>query len=305
MVRLTEPQKRIADKHSTAADSPAVKECTLPHVELANLAAIRQPGQVCATLEADSQTDRSTIVIATSREVAAGINRIAKRPIKEVTPTGAMLYRIPQGLTVDTDRLVVQDVNMERPDVELVAGEGTTLNWNDTSVTLPPNEEPPQLPEGVCTARKEDGQWIVETLDGASVTTVDSREELDESYATIRDWVHPTQAGYRNSISLYYTVRGNANQLREYTEPTTEQPQVSVENLREFIRQTTVESAGDSLEFSRVFEAYKNWLGADGRVSKTVFTEQMQHTACETVETTTETGRQTMIPDRAWRYIQR
>ena len=274
-----------------------------PEVSVIDLATVQKPGQVCLQLLSANQTAAPTIIIATSREVAAGINRIAKRPIKEVTPTGAVPYRLSQGITVDTDRLIVQDVNMERPDVELVAGEGTTLNWDNTSVTLPPNEEPTQLPEGVCTAREEDGQWIIETLDGASVRTVNSREELDESHTVLKDWVCPTQVSYRHGISLYFAVQQNADQLREHTEPTTDQPQDSVETLEEFIHQATVESAGDSLECSRVLEAFNNWLGADRRVSKAAFTKRLQHTAWETVEITSELGRQRMIQDHTWRYI--
>ena len=289
------------NKTATETTDRSIEHNPKPDARVIRRKAIRHPGRLCQLFERQSQSINPTIIIATSREVAAGINRIAKRPIKEVTPTGAVPYRLSQGLTVDTDRLVVQDVNMERPDVELVAGEGTFINWNDTSVTLPPNEEPAQLPEGVCTAREEDGQWIIETLDGASVRTVDSRAELDESYTVLRDWVCPTQVSYRHAISLYYTVQ--AEQLREHTEPTADQPQESVETLKEFIHQATVESAGDSLECSRVLEAFNNWLGADRRVSKAAFTKRLQHTAWETVETTTERGVQRMIQDHTWRYI--
>ena len=295
-------RKAVADTQSVVSENPAIEGFTIPSVELVGRAAVRQPGQLCEKFETYSQADAPTFVIATSKQVAAGVDRIAVQPIKETTPTGAKPYRVPEPLSVAADRMIVQDTDMEQPAVELVAKEGAVLTWNQTSVTLPGGDDLPELPGGVCLAREEDGQWIIETTDGSSSKTVTSREELDESYESVNDWVTPTQAGYRNGITLYFTDQWNDLQLRKYEPPTTVASQVSSETLREFLDRTTVESSDSVLEFDRVREEYEAWLGA-GTIHRNVFAKHLQGTECETVKQATEAGRQTMIQGRAWRYL--
>ena len=273
-----------------------------PEVNGIDRAAIRQPGQVCMQLVSATQTDAPTIFVATSREVAAAVDRIAVQPIKETTPTGAKPYRVPEPLSVDADRMVVQDTDMEQPAVELVAGDGARLTWSQTSVTLPSDDDQPELPDGVCFAREEDGQWIIEPTNGSPTQTVTSREELDESYATVNDWVTPTQAGYQNAIRLCYADNWNKLQVCEYEPPTTVASQASSDTLREFFDQTTVKSSDSVLEFDRVLKEYEAWLGA-GPINQNVFAELLQSTDCETAKQAIGTGQQTVIQGRAWRYL--
>ena len=273
-----------------------------PEVNGIDRAAIRQPGQVCLQLVSAAQTDVPTIFVATSREVAAAVDRIAAEPIKETTPTGAKPYRVPEPLSVATDRMVVQDTDMEQPAVELVAGDGVRLTWNQTSITLPRDDDRPELPDGVCFAREEDGQWIIEPTNGAPTQTVTSRAEFEESYAIVNDWVTPTQAGYRNGISLYYADNWDELQVCEYEPPTTVASQASSDTLREFLDRTTVESSDSVLESDRILEEYEAWLGV-GTVHRNVFAELLDGTDCETVKQATETGQQTVIQGRAWRYL--
>lgn len=316
MVRHVDLRTMIVDKYSTAANTPAVEECTLPDVEVVSRAAVRKPGWMYATLEAASQTDRSTIVIATSREVAAGIDRIAKQPFHSLTKEGIRPYRRPTALKTEDDKLVVQRSTMCKPTVELPTDGGVNLTWDDTTVRFSSAsaiaEHAADLPDGIFFATENDEQDClnIESTDGSHVETVDTNDILATSYSPVHGWVTPNKVSYRSDITIYYLLRTPNQELRPYQPEwaSDDSQEPTANNLLsatfdEFMRQTTV-SADDYIERDDLFDRYQRWLPDGVAVSETRLAKHLSHADYETDTVMDNRGRHERLCNRTWRYVQ-
>lgn len=196
MVRNRDLQQILSDKHSAAGDSGVVEEPTMPQIGLVDRAAVRHPGQLCTTLEEYSQTNRPTFVIATSKEVAASVDRVAKQPFNALTEEGIKPYRRPAGLLKTAgDKLVVQRSGMRYPTVELPAEGGVKLTWDGTTVSFSSAsaiaEHAADLPDGVFLCSENQETWDIESPDDGHVETVDSADSFKNSYSAHRRRASP------------------------------------------------------------------------------------------------------------------
>lgn len=301
----------IADKHSITGDSPAVEERTLPPVEVVSRTAVRKPGQVCTTLEGASQINDPTIIIATSREVAAGIDRIAKQPFHLLTKGGIRPYRRPAALKTEDDKLVVQRPTMCKPTVELPADGGVNLRWDETTVhfssTSAIAEHAADLPNGVFFATEDDehDNWNIESTDGSHIETVDTNDSLATSYPAVRSWVTPDKVSYRSDITIYYLRQTPNEELRpyqpEWASDYSQDPTANhiLRTLNEFVRQTTV-SADGYIKSDDLFDRYQRWLPNGVAVSETCLPKYLSQADYETESNNSHKR----LCNRTWRYVQ-
>ena len=285
---------------------------SIPEVHVIDLATVRQPGQVFLQLSSASQSSNPTLIVATSREVAAGIDRIAKQPFNSLTKEGIRPYRRPTALKTEDDKLVVQRPKMCKPTVELPADGGVNLTWDDTTVRFSSAsaiaEHAADLPDGVFFATENDGQdsLNIESTDGSHVETVDTNESLTASYSPVHGWVTPNKVSYRSDIRIYYLSQTPNQELRPYQpewasddsqEPTPNH--ILSATFDEFMRQTTV-SADDDIERDDLFNRYQQWLPNGVAVSQTWIARYLSQADYET-ETNSLHKR---FCNRTWRYVQ-
>lgn len=285
---------------------------SIPEVHVIDLATVRQPGQVFLQLSSASQTSNPTLIVATSREVAAGIDRIAKQPFKTLTKEGIRPYRRPAALKTEDDKLVVQRPTMCKPTVELPADGGVNLTWDDTTVRFPSTsaiaEHAADLPDGVFFATENDGQdtLTIESTDGSHVETVDTNDSFTPSYSPVHGWVTPNKVSYRPDITIYYLGRTPNQKLRPYQpEWASDDSQEPTANhllsatFDEFIEQTTV-SADGNINRDDLFDRYRQWLPNGVAVSETRLAKHLSQADYET----DNRGRHERLCNRTWRYVQ-